>query len=113
MAVHEIKKCAKVIDEITTYLLRKGFTDIDLNIHRDSEETKITISLGVCPTELITQFTNAIKSDMDDEIEEYCWELLGESDTNHELSVVGMLIDAIEVTGNQEKTEIILHRYYK
>jgi hypothetical protein len=44
-------------------------------------------------------------------MEEFYWELTGESDHDSELSIVGMMIDKVEFIHENESLKIILYRY--
>ena len=44
-------------------------------------------------------------------MEEYYWELAGESDVDTELTLVGMMTDNAEINISEDMIEVVLYRY--
>ncbi|MCH4887541.1 hypothetical protein EZV73_08155 [Acidaminobacter sp. JC074] len=109
---HEIKKVCKIVDEITTLLLRDDTDEVDLKIKRTSEETIIYI------TDYNTSYTkneiNEIKMCLNvqrqHEVEECYWHLVGECDTDSELQVIGSMVDEAELLLKNGNLYITLKR---
>lgn len=92
---HEIKKICKIVDELTTLLLREDTDEVDFKIKRGKEQTKIII------TDYNTKYTEADCMELTEffnvqrqhEFEEYYWQLVGECDQDSELTIIGAMID--------------------
>lgn len=92
---HEIKKICKIVDELTTLLLKEDTNEVDFKIKRLPEETRIYI------TDYNTKYDQAAVDDLmqclnvqrQHEVEEYYWQLVGECDCDSELTVIGAMID--------------------
>lgn len=110
MALHEYKKCAKILEEMTEYLLGKGYKKLETKMELMDTETKI----------IFTVYTNGnpisetLKKDLfccrDAELEEYGWELSGEIDCVCTLDSLGLLVDRYDMVETDETCVITLHR---
>ncbi len=96
---HETKKICKIVDELTTLLLKEGSGLIEFKINRLSDRTVISI---------VDHHTHYSQKEVDDmiecfnvqrqfEVEEYYWQLVGESDNDSELTIVGVMVDHADV----------------
>ncbi len=96
---HETKKICKIVDELTTLLLKDDTDEVDFKIKKEKDQTLIRI------TDYNTRYS---KSDVDyireclsverqQEVEEYYWQLAGESDNDCELTLVGAMIDEVKI----------------
>lgn len=96
---HEIKKICKIVDELTTILLREDTNEVDFKIIRNTEETKIIIrDYDTHYTEKEVEiFLECFNVQRQHEIEEYYWQLVGECDQDSELTVIGAMIDEATV----------------
>lgn len=113
MSIHEQKKICKIIDEISLYFLRKGYNDFSMHISYDFEnKTVITFNLGVISKDMDEKLKKFIGLKREKEVEEYGWELLGESDSSADLEMIGLLIDSIDIEIANNETRIILTRKY-
>lgn len=92
---HEIKKICKIVDELTTLLLKEDTNEVDFKIKRSDEETRIYI------VDYNTKYTASDVEDLNQclnvqrqhEVEEYYWQLVGECDCDSELSIIGSMVD--------------------
>lgn len=92
---HEIKKICKIVDELTTLLLREDTNEVDFKIKRGPDETKIIINdyKTHYTDHEINVFRECFNVQRQHEIEEYYWQLMGESDQDSELTIIGSMID--------------------
>lgn len=97
MSLHEIKKGCKIIDEITLYLMKHGHLKLDIQIDKAETELVVVIKTNKCEQWLIDNISNNINLERELEVEEYGWELMGESDAQSELGLVGLLVDQVTV----------------
>ncbi len=108
---HEIKKICKIIDEMTTLLLRDDTNTVDFKIKKMDDRTVISI---------VDYDTNYSEKEVNDliecfnvqrqrEVEEYYWQLVGECDNDSELTIIGVMIDSasIEVRDNNMYIELV------
>ncbi len=96
---HEIKKICKIVDEMTTLLLKDDTDVVEFKINRLEDRTIISI---------IDYNTRYTQKEIDDlvecfnvqrqrEVEEYYWQLVGESDDDSELTIIGIMVDNADV----------------
>ncbi len=108
---HEIKKICKIVDEMTTLLLRDDTDMVDFRINRLPDKTIISI------TDYNTRYTQKEVQDLLDcfnvqrqhEVEEYYWQLVGECDNDSEITIIGVMIDEskVELKDNNMYIELI------
>ncbi len=96
---HYKKRIAKIADELITYCFFMGSKDISLNIKEEKEFYKIYLRCNYPEgsQDKVEKLVKLLNCPKQEGIEEYYWELTGEGDVNNELSLIGMIIDKIEV----------------
>jgi hypothetical protein len=110
---HDKLRISKMVDELMNYFFSLGATDINVNVNEDEKKYKIFFkcNCGSCTKEKIDEVSKLLKCGKHEEMEEYYWALTGESDTNSELSLVGMMTDKSEVKFVPgDRIEITLYR---
>lgn len=108
----KFEKNLKIINELMTYLHKLGSNDIHVNMCTEENST-IFLLWGETPglnKENLETLVNALNSHRRHEIEEYYWNLLGEYETDNQLSIIGMMIDKSEVTFYENILTIKLYR---
>jgi hypothetical protein len=110
MAIHEIEKNVKIIDELIIYLFNKGYHLFDFNLNFKPEASIITIVIEDSNQELMETIKEDIHIERDEELEDYGWELLGESCESREIICVGMLVDKMDLSYDGKNTKIELYR---
>jgi len=110
---HEIKKISKIIDELITFFLLHGTDKMNVSIESTEECYKIHIDCNNinCSDKKVQLLNNYLNSPRQPEVEEYYWELTGESDIAPELSLVGAMIDKAEIDFKGTSISITLYRY--
>lgn len=108
---HEIKKICKIVDELTTLLLREDTNEVDFKIKRASNQTTIII------TDYNTKYTESEVKELEEcfnvqrqhEYEEYFWQLVGECDNDAELTIIGAMVDEaiVELRGDNLYMELV------
>lgn len=93
---NEIKKNGKIIDELVTYFLKKGHHQLRMDINYTKSQTIITIWLDHVAADELALIRECLSQGRDFAMEEYGWELMGESEVSAELNLVGMCIDEVE-----------------
>lgn len=96
---HEVKKITGIIDEIVTVLLLNGAEELDINIKREGDVSKIRIIHRNCEydEEFIEKMSYNLNTQRQCEVEGYYWQLVGEDDDGDELYLVGAMIDEAQV----------------
>lgn len=110
---HETKKICKIVDEMTTYFLKEDTDEVDFKIKKSKEKTVVKI------IDYNTHYTENDVQDLKEclnvqrqhEVEEYYWQLVGESDTEAELTIVGVMIDEATVELVDGNLHVTLVRY--
>ncbi len=108
---HEIKKICKIVDEMTTLLLRDDTDTVDIKINRMKDRTVISIvdyntKYTQKDADLLIECFNVQRQR---EVEEYYWQLVGEADNDSELTIIGIMVDSstIELKDNNMYIELV------
>lgn len=113
MTTHEAKKDCKILDEILLYLMKKHIECFDIHFEYTNQEVSYIIKTKPLDKDTISFMKEHINQKRELEIEEYAWELMGESDCQSELNLVGLLIDEISVDESDISTTLTLKRRKK
>lgn len=109
---HEIKKVSKIVDEIITYFLWKW--DVNVNIDIKSDENAYYISIDFNNIQLSDEEYEDIKSKLSGrrkpELEDYYWQLSGETVLSNELYFVTIMSDKISIGRKENKFYINIVR---
>lgn len=108
---HEVKKISKIVDELTTLLLREDTDEVDFKIRKTPGQFKIIITdynTKYTASE-VKEFEAYFNAQRQHEYEEYFWQLVGECDCENELSVIGAMVDEglVELRGKDLYMELI------
>lgn len=109
---HNKKRLMKIIDELTMYLFSTGATNINISIE-DREDVYVILiksNYNKDKKEKIVKLIEALKSPRQEEMEEYYWELAGESDVGSEMYLTGMMINIEHVDIDDNMLEISLYK---
>jgi hypothetical protein len=108
---HEMKKIGRIIDELITSLLIEDTNELEIKIKTSNEETSIDIM------DYNTHYTDEEAQRLDQllneqrqhEIEEYYWQLAGETDEGDELVLLSAMIDraVVEIKDGNLHLELI------
>lgn len=110
---HETKKICRIVDELTTLFLKEDTNEVDFKIKREEKRTIIKI------TDYRTKFSDSdiyylsemLSLQRQSEIEEYYWQLAGETDDEEELTLIGAMIDEAKIEKRDFNLYIELIRY--
>ena len=97
---HEAKKIAKIVDEMLTYFLYNYNARSEILVDPAPGEYRITVTCtGVdMSDEAFAALSQRLVVARQPELEDYYWQLTGETDESSEMSLVGMMCDSIDVT---------------
>lgn len=112
---HEVKKICRIVDELTTLFLRDDTDEVDFKIKREGGKSVITM------IDYNTHFDDAyvlhlseiLNGQRQAEIEEYYWQLAGETDEGDELTLIGAMIDSAKVEKREGNLYVTLTRRSK
>ena len=109
---HDRQKNIRILDELTSYCYLKGAEHISINLDVENDLMIFTLKCYV---------PNLTKGDLDyldtsltvprcHEMEEYYWELAGDTEGENELSLVGMMIDDVLIAFEEDILTIEVKR---
>ena len=114
--VHEEKKYAKIIEELTMYFFTIGSDKMSSGIEKKENGVVITFRANYAPEnahsiETLEKYLNEPKNAA---IEDVYWELAGSGDPGEtsQLLLVGMMIDKYERKRYENEVEIIMFKDY-
>ncbi|ONI38439.1 hypothetical protein AN640_02540 [Candidatus Epulonipiscium fishelsonii] len=92
---HEIKKIAKITDELTTFFLEYNAKIVEIKLEETGENKIISVLAKQIDNvdEVIKEIKEHLSYERAIEMEEYYWELTGESECHDGLSLVGVMVD--------------------
>ena len=115
--VHEEKKVAKIIEELTMFFFTVGADEIETRIKRDDNSDFIRICANYNPEyrdelDYLEEFLNKEKNDG---LEDIYWELAGSGDPGEtsQLLLVGMMIDKAEIEITDTRVELKLYKKFR
>ncbi|MDF2613064.1 MAG: uncharacterized protein K0S71_850 [Clostridia bacterium] len=92
---HETKKISRIVDELTTLFLKQDTDEVDFKIKREPHQT--TIKMIDYRTHFDDEYIDELRQQLSIvrqwEIEEYYWQLTGETDCDDELTLIGAMVD--------------------
>lgn len=101
-------KAIKMVDELISFYFKIGITDIQIDLQYKEGEIEISLK-GHClhpPREELEMLTEVLNAPRQEELEEYYWELVGESDHYQELTLLGSLVDYAEIDYHKNQLTI-------
>lgn len=109
---HHIKKISKIVDELNTYFLKKGSNHVSIDVLEGKKyyEIRFVASIRNVDEDSIKMLKKCLDCDRLEEMEEYYWELTGESDTDTELSIIGMMTDDYELSIQEDKLKLTIYK---
>ncbi len=110
----EIRKINKLVDEMTSLLMKRCSSEIDVKIKRENPNVVITIidyNTTYSSFE-IEELRSVLNIQRQCEVEEFYWELMGDDNKGDELFLVGSMIDFASVEKVDNNLEIVMHRKF-
>lgn len=99
--VHEEKKVAKIVEELTVYFFALGADTIESKIHREGKQVVISFLANYRSEykERLHHLDEYLNGPKNDGIEDVYWELAGSGDPGEtsQLLLVGMMIDKANI----------------
>lgn len=111
--VHEEKKVAKIVEELTMFFFSIGGEKMRSGIDRDGHDVEIMFSSNFNPefAHQVQKLEEYLNEPKNQGIEDIYWELAGSGDPGEtsQLLLVGMMIDRFEMKKTENTVE--LHMY--
>ncbi len=115
--VHEEKKVAKIIEELTMFFFSLGADEIETRIKRDENSDFIWFSSNYDPDyeEELHYLEKYLNKEKNDGLEDIYWELVGSGDPGEssQLLLIGMMIDKAEIKIEGSKVELKLYKGFR
>jgi O-glycosyl hydrolase len=108
----EYRVDAKIIKQISLYLMLHGINNYDLSVQSNTKDVSFILNIKNMKDEILTDMKDKLSRQRELEVEIYGWELLGDTDTQNQLDVLGSLIDEVKIEVDGENTKIIMRRNY-
>ncbi len=109
----EIKKIARIIDEIVTHFLY-SLESSRFELTYSEEEDAFVLAFAFHGVQLtpdaIARLRKQLKGDRQPELEDYYWQLMGETEEDNELALVSMMVDEAELEYEGETIRLRLQR---
>ncbi|HOI84848.1 MAG TPA: hypothetical protein PLP48_02105 [Acholeplasmataceae bacterium] len=109
----DMKLIAQIIQELSLFVMYHGYESFDLSYARLQYEETYTLVLSDKKEDMLTYMEQKINQKREKEIEAYYWELLGDLDSSTELNILGLIIDYMSYSWDNDKLVITLHRSIK
>ncbi|SNS42391.1 hypothetical protein SAMN05446037_1009180 [Anaerovirgula multivorans] len=111
---HDKMKAIKIVDELMSFYLKIGIVDIHIDFNYGEKQTEVHLR-GEChnpPIKKLEKLETVLNTPRQPELEEYYWELVGNSDYYQEITLLGALVDSGEVdySDHQLKVKVIRKR---
>lgn len=111
---HEVKKITLIVNELMSILMSKDPGRVDVSVSRNETEALIQVVQHDCsydPT-YVAQLKRELSVPRQHEIEGYYWQLVGESESDEELCLVGAMTDDVIVRMSESALHIDMVRKY-
>ena len=102
----------RIVNELMTYLYKLGSKDINVILQKEDYNTVIIVwgKINNINTDDLDNLTTVLNTNRQHEVEETYWHLGGESESDGELSLVGMMIDEAEITYSNNILKLEVYR---
>lgn len=115
--IHEEKKVAKIIEELTMFFFTVGSDEIETRIKRDGHSDYIWISANYNPEyrEELDYLNEFLNKEKNAGLEDIYWELAGSGDPGEssQLLLIGMMIDKAEIEITDTRVELKLYKKFQ
>ncbi|MBE5884583.1 MAG: hypothetical protein E7291_09290 [Lachnospiraceae bacterium] len=112
--IHEEKKIAKIIEELTMYFFAMGSDNIHSGIERHGNQVKIFFDSNYDPInqERVHSLEKYLNEPKNEGMEDVYWELAGSGDPGEssQLLLVGMMIDKADINIGEDKVSLVLYK---
>ena len=102
---HTKQRNIKIVTELLNYCYNHGSQNIHIDINKENENILISIKAEIpsMSQDSLEILETSLNTPRLHEMEEYYWNLTGDTDTGSELLLVGMMINEATVTYTDDK----------
>lgn len=115
--VHEEKKVAKIIEELTMFFFTVGADEIETKIKRENHTDIISIGANYNPEyrDELSYLEEYLTKEKNDGLEDIYWELAGSGDPGEtsQLLLIGMMIDKAEINITDSRVDVKLFKSFQ
>ena len=115
--IHEEKKVAKIIEELTMFFFTVGADEIETRIKRNDYSDVIWMSANYNPEyrEELDYLNEFLNEEKNAGLEDIYWELAGSGDPGEssQLLLLGMMIDKAEIKITDTRVEVKLYKNFQ
>jgi hypothetical protein len=108
---HNKKRILNITNELSMNLFAVGATNIGIQIQEREQDFSINMQsdFSLEKEDKVRQLVEALQTKPHAEIEEFYWELAGDSDVGNELYLICMMLDqiSVEIDNNTIKLDMI------
>ena len=112
--LHEEKKVAKIVEELTMFFFTIESTNMKSSITRLSNEAVITFHANYNPKyeNFIDKLEECFNENKNHGMEDIFWQLAGSGDPGEtsQLLLIGMMIDRFEIIRSRGEVKLILYK---
>lgn len=112
--IHEEKKVAKIIEELTMFFFTLGADEIETKIKREEHTDIIRFRANYDAEyrEELHYLDKYLNKEKNDGLEDIYWELAGSGDPGEssQLLLIGMMIEKAEIEIGENKVELTLYK---
>ena len=114
--VHEEKKVAKIIEELTMFFFTVGADEIETKIKREDHMDIISIGANYNPEykDELSYLEEYLTKEKNVGLEDIYWELAGSGDPGEtsQLLLIGMMIDKAEITITDNWVDVKMYKAF-
>lgn len=109
---HEKQRVTLIVSELMNFFFSIGATDLSFQVKDMEAFFEIRLSSNYDPDkgDRIQDFIRDMQAPRQVAMEEYYWELLGSSDTDTEISIVGMMVESGDIEYDDHSISVTLLR---
>ncbi|WP_408956477.1 universal stress protein [Natroniella sp. ANB-PHB2] len=106
-----LKKSTKLVSELMSLYFELGIKQVKINVEHKSAKVIISTQGKVADLSFdkLEELDSSLNVSRVTQVEEYYWELVGESSSSTELSLIGMITDKAEVEYEDDILQIKIH----
>lgn len=115
--IHEEKKVAKIIEELTMFFFTVGADEIETKINRNDHTDIIWMRANYNAEfkDELSYLEEYLNKEKNNGLEDIYWELAGSGDPGEtsQLLLIGMMIDKAEIDITDTKVEVKMYKAFK
>ena len=114
--IHEEKKIANIIEELTMFFFTVGADEIETKIKREDHTDIIWMSANYNPEykDELDYLDEYLNKEKNNGLEDIYWELVGSGDPGEasQLFLIGMMIDKAEIAITDSRVEVKMYKAF-